>query len=460
MQHAPTRWRPAELKRPAIKRNQPDGRHLQRDMIEWSAGSSRSSSLATCSNALCRGNRCLLMLDLGFTLNDLQRLQCGHCHVCQKAKGTPATRRPRAMLPTFGSTHAQHHAIQEAACSHRCRNSTCGNLYLHGLSCSDVAALGSSECSCNSCCSTMGFSFPALILSRYEERDDRYERAQLQARLGGFSPSLTRGRFGRTSQCHPVLPLPNASHAERASHIRQVMVDNYVQSMRRQLKTIIARGLPHVLFDDDVVLTTTRVALVRYLERTTSRFDMVPLGGCIYGSPAFFEFACSHAMWVTPYAAEQMLRLTEPDLCSTFHWGFDRIAWMQLCWHRRVRCAPWLHLTDVYEATTTGNAKWKPFHDELRRHRNESGALWESVRVNWGTNEHRDLFGVGYYVQDRKHFKPYLHRKASGNPNLGLSGHMLWADERLVSKSRRAGDRAAPRRKRRPEAGTRGKQHT
>ena len=44
----------------------------------------------------------------------------------------------------------------------------------------------------------MGFSFPALILSRYEERDDRYERAQLQARLGGFSPSLTRGRFGRT----------------------------------------------------------------------------------------------------------------------------------------------------------------------------------------------------------------------------------------------------------------------
>jgi hypothetical protein len=437
----PALIRREHLRSPGWKQhlNQPNGSNLQHDMVESGA----PSSPLDCEDALCRGNSCLLMRGLGLSWDDLHQLRCSECRVCSSTTRQPPapTRRPR-LLPTLRSNTGRAQALVAAACTRPCLNSTCGDLYLHGLNCNEVSALGSG-CGCHSCCSRLGFSFPALIMSRYEERDKRYERAQRQARLGGFSPGLTRGVFGLTSRCHPALPSPNASNVERGEHIRKVVVENYVEAVRQELLLVVERNLPHVLFDDDVVLTTTRSALVAYLDRTTSRFDLVPLGGCIYGKPTFFEFMCSHATWLTPHAAKQMLALTDEAFCETFAFGMDRIMWRQLCWHRRVRCAPWLHLAEVYEATTTGGAKWKPFHDRMKILRNQSSS-WESVRVTWGNNQDRDHFGVGYYVQDRKHFKPYLHRHSGGNPNRGMPARLLWADKRLNS-SRRGRSRTATR---------------
>lgn len=89
-------------------------------------------------------------------------------------------------------------------------------------------------------------------------------------------------------------------------------------------------GIPHAIFEDDIVLATSRAELHAWLDAPVQRtvrvgrtstgrwklanlsfpraqFDMVPLGSC-----GTYTFACAHAMWFTPPGAAALLALRRP----------------------------------------------------------------------------------------------------------------------------------------------------
>ena len=102
----------------------------------------------------------------------------------------------------------------------------------------------------------------------------------------------------------------------------------------------MATNTPHAVFEDDVVLLTSRNEVQSWLDgrdtrlvRTTDRalgtpipgtglvrnqsfarheFDLVPLGSCGAGTKlrgSHDKFACGHALWFTPAGAKALLDL-------------------------------------------------------------------------------------------------------------------------------------------------------
>lgn len=157
----------------------------------------------------------------------------------------------------------------------------------------------------------------------------RYAHAAEEARRGGFRTSMIEASFANTSRCWPG---PNNW---TDPHVRaNVMLENEYDAYQKALTYVAESGVPHAIFEDDIVLSTSRSEIHRWLEAKTNRtvrflelnaktrrprvtqkevafarkdFDMVPLGSC-----GTSNFACGHAMWFTPAGARALLAATGP----------------------------------------------------------------------------------------------------------------------------------------------------
>lgn len=95
-----------------------------------------------------------------------------------------------------------------------------------------------------------------LILSR----PGRYERAAMEVRRAGFLPTMVPGIFRNWSRCRPR---PNWSDpAERMA----VKLDNAIEAYRAALEHISSTNVPAAIFEDDVVLATSRREVQAWLD--------------------------------------------------------------------------------------------------------------------------------------------------------------------------------------------------
>ena len=178
----------------------------------------------------------------------------------------------------------------------------------------------------------------ALIIGR----PSRYPLAAAEALRAGFQPKLIPGIFQSYSRCIPdpakyTIPRGPVSHGQMSERIK---LDNLVEAQTNALRHIVATNTPHAVFEDDIVLLTSRNEVQSWLDgrdnrlvRTTDRalgtlipgtglvrnqsfarheFDLVPLGSCGAGTKlrgSHDKFACGHALWFTPAGAKALLDL-------------------------------------------------------------------------------------------------------------------------------------------------------
>lgn len=160
----------------------------------------------------------------------------------------------------------------------------------------------------------------AIIIST----PDRFTRAAAEARRAGFIARYMPARFSNRSRCHPDPDLDDPEIRKR------VALENAIDAYRDALSRIAESGRPHAVFEDDIVLATSRAEVHRWLHAPMVRsvrvrsggatthepwelvnlsfprlqFDLVPLGSCGSGL-----FSCTHAIWYTPRGARTFLSM-------------------------------------------------------------------------------------------------------------------------------------------------------
>lgn len=163
----------------------------------------------------------------------------------------------------------------------------------------------------------------ALIISE----PDRYERAAAEALLGGFIPTMIPSIKRKHSAC---IPKANWSDPTEQSLVKS---ENAATAFQHGLAHILETGIPHAIFEDDIVLATSRAEVQNWLDSPSptfrrvdcglnkcstsqafarSEFDLVPLGSC----GVRYNHGCGHASWFTPAGARRALALWRAGLIS------------------------------------------------------------------------------------------------------------------------------------------------
>ena len=88
----------------------------------------------------------------------------------------------------------------------------------------------------------------ALIISE----PGRYERAAAEALLGGFIPTMIPSIKRKQSAC---IPKANWSDPTEQSLVK---LENVLRAFQHGLAHILKTGVPHAIFEDDIVLATSR----------------------------------------------------------------------------------------------------------------------------------------------------------------------------------------------------------
>lgn len=291
----------------------------------------------------------------------------------------------------------------------------------------------------------------ALIIST----PARFIRAAAEARRAGFVPSLIHGIFRNWSLCHP-----QANWSDRS--IRPVVkLDNSIDAYRQALERIAETNVAHAVFEDDIVLATSRAEVQAWLDSpaagersyrkrssdnrrwqvevqrfSRADFDMVPLGTC----GATTNFACAHAMWYTPAGARAALaayprRCTRSDASGVvivdkpifdLHLYIDRAPGHsgagKMC---STECAPNRTLTptcwDSQSRTVIANRNCTD--ERLQQGLCSRDVLrcvdWQELKVYRGHGfpsrqrgrkfKPSRYMGYGHFLQDRLGVIPYLH---------------------------------------------------
>ena len=368
---------------------------------------------ATCAvRSLCRGSTCGVMSGLGFTCNDLFRLGCSSCSTCCIVDQQSALSMSRILS----------NGTSPYACSSRCRNATCGELRERGFSCAEIATLNG--CNCHGCCSSTPFAYNTLIVS--VDQNERYRHAWNEVRKAGLVPEFSRGIFSRTSRCHPTLPPLNETAETLRVHMTQVAYENTIDAGRSACLKVVQRNTPHMIFEDDIVLTVPADTVRAYLANTTSQYDAVALGGCAFfkrnyssdGIPQF-KFSCGHAGFATPTFCRAMLQLNND--CAKPQQADSGIHEL-LCESGRMRCAPWMRLPDFFDADQKSKSMWRKWRMEEAKRLNRPRSPPVPENEQW--------YGFGLFAQRRDtvgKFQPYLHTGS----NRARHGLTLWNDPRF-----------------------------
>lgn len=282
-------------------------------------------------------------------------------------------------------------------------------------------------------------SVRALILSS----PTRYERAAAHARRAGFTPELVHGLYGQANRCWRGNADVNTSRAQRHAVVDNTKM-NMIEGFRRLARIVVERGTAHALFEDDIVLATSRDEVQRFLAQRAGQYSHIPLGGCLVPgknrtNPNNALLTCGHATYWDPAFAAAYLRLT--DACATMmSHGLDGAVRSRLCEsegsrsdqpqrQRRLRCAHWEPLLSGYQG-----AGWLPRQYDLRcaRCRSSSSTAEEArlcpcenttvVAAHLDRQSHKSTapkypwladrhgwVGFGHFVQDRFEVHPHLH---------------------------------------------------
>lgn len=172
----------------------------------------------------------------------------------------------------------------------------------------------------------------ALIISE----PGRYERAAAEALLGGFIPTMIPSIKRKQSAC---IPKANWSDPTEQSLVK---LENVLRAFQHGLAHILKTGVPHAIFEDDIVLATSRAKVQDWLDSPSptlrrvdcgskncsksqafarSEFDFVPLGSC----GVHYNHGCGHASWFTPAGARRALAFWRAGLisCKKSNFVFD-----------------------------------------------------------------------------------------------------------------------------------------
>lgn len=224
---------------------------------------------------------------------------------------------------------------------------------------------------------------PAIIVAT----SHRYVRAAAEVWDAGFEPTRQPAIFSNISRCHPRPTMdPGARYL--------VNLDNTLDAFRQAYATISERNVPHALFEDDIVLASTRPALHRFLQRF-EKHDVAAMGAC---ARVGRRYACMHATYVSPSSARVLMK--EMNDCSTLSTGVDKNAMHFWCYKGGRTCTNWQELQHV------------PNTGLLRRFKREQRYPLVTHTVR-GVNVTREgparFHGYGYFVQDRIGVTPTLH---------------------------------------------------
>ena len=194
----------------------------------------------------------------------------------------------------------------------------------------------------------------ALIISE----PGRYERAAREAYWAGFLPKMVRSIKRKRNRCYPK---GNWSNVTEQSEIKLV---NMLEAHKLALEYIAQANVPHAIFEDDIVLATSRTEVQGWLNTPSStkrlghnstflrhNFDFVPLGSC----GVHFNHGCGHAYWYTPDGARAALAFWKPALasCRKENYIYDLTLYVNRKYRRTsglacsTRCAPDRNLVPV-----------------------------------------------------------------------------------------------------------------
>ena len=274
-------------------------------------------------------------------------------------------------------------------------------------------------------------SVRALIISS----PGRYQRAAKEARRAGFLPELVRGDFSlfaSNSSCRTAASTGyNSSDPRAEAHDRMSVYMNMVESVRRAAQIIVARNVSHTVFEDDIVLASSRDAVQSYLA-TRSGYDLVHLGGCLglgWNSKrrkTATYFSCAHAVYYSPAAARAYLELSggltldplqRAPNCSHLPNGIDGTARPALCGTVTspgpFKCADWKPLLRAYQGTGYIPRAW-----DVRC----TDRQCERARKRLPC---RGWYGIGHITQDRLVVKPHLHTYDNGRTTTNALRELL-----------------------------------
>lgn len=285
-------------------------------------------------------------------------------------------------------------------------------------------------------------SLRALIISS----PARYERAARVAIQAGFSPELVPGHFGHASRCLPEKYINNASRPIMLPHIlHRNIILNMIESGRAAARIIVKRNISHAVFEDDIVLGTSREAVQCYLAERAGSHSMINLGGCLLEckhGPSREKrcelgatFTCGHASYMDPKMAQEVLRRTEPceDVTKALDGNFARWFCAPDAARAGLRpCADWTPLLHFYQG-----AGWMPSAVDARcshcpRHASASLVRHPRSQIPWFDGESLEArcrtcaslenrsrsawfpdpygwVGFGHFLQDRAKIDPHLH---------------------------------------------------
>ena len=106
----------------------------------------------------------------------------------------------------------------------------------------------------------------ALIISE----PGRYERAAREAYWAGFLPKMVRSIKRKRNGCYPK---GNWSNVTEQSEIKLV---NMLEAHKLALEYIVQANVPHAIFEDDIVLATSRAEVQGWLDTPSSTSGTTP----------------------------------------------------------------------------------------------------------------------------------------------------------------------------------------
>ena len=208
---------------------------------------------------------------------------------------------------------------------------------------------------------------PAYIISGSR---DRFDRAAAEASKGGFRAVWVPGVFGDTEQSLRCATLPKYHQA----------VENLLLAHRHAWGRIATSGTPAAVLEDDVSF----LGPLRGLQNDTASCAAMrgrDAAACLLWLNVHHQFMTTHALFVTPSAAQLLLALTNNTCAGA---GTDLLL--------SSACQGW----------------------------RVNGRRWPALRCRMPTERSKraGAFGKGYYVQDREGIQPLLHTKGDGGGRL------------------------------------------